>query len=115
MAVLVEVTVDRGVDGGKFLKGHHAVVVRQWLARSARRIKLIFLLAYAPHFNAIERLWGVPHRELTHIRFDESFDLFARAIDDFFRRRLPQEWRSSRDTITDKFRVLSHQDFRILG
>jgi transposase len=61
-------------------------------------IKLIFQPAYAPHLNASERLWGVLHREVTHNRFYQSFELFARAIDDFFQRRLPQEGRSWRDT-----------------
>ncbi len=69
---------------------HHAVVVRQLLARSGRRIKLTVLPAYAPHLNAIERLGGILHRKVAHNRFYESFDLFARAINDFFRRRLPQ-------------------------
>jgi transposase len=94
---------------------HHAVLVRQWLARSGCRIKLIFLPSYAPHLNAIERLWGVLHREVTHNKFYKSFNLFVRAIEDFFRRKLPQEWRSWRDTVTDNFRVVSHQDFRVLG
>jgi transposase len=94
---------------------HHAVLVRQWLERPGCRIKLVFLPAYAPHLNAIERLWGVMHREVTHNSFYGNFDLFAHAVDDFFRRRLPQEWRSWRDTITDNFRVISHQDFRVLG
>lgn len=93
---------------------HHAVLVRQWLERPACRIKLIFLPAYAPHLNAIERLWGVLHREVTHNKFYKSFDLFAQAIDDFFRRRLPLEWPSWRDTITDNFRIISHQEFRVL-
>ncbi len=52
---------------------------------------------------------------MTHDKFYERFDLFARTIDGFFRRRLPQEWPSWRDTITDNFRVVSHQDFRVLG
>ena len=94
---------------------HHARLVRQWLERPGCRIKLIFQPAYAPHLNAIERLWGVMHREVTHNSFYESFAQFTEAIDDFFRRRLPREWREWRDTITDNFRVISHQDFRVLG
>jgi len=94
---------------------HHAVLVREWLARPGCRIKLIFQPAYAPHLNAIERLWGVMHREVTHNKFYATFDLFAEAIDVFFRRRLPREWRDWRDTITDNFRVISHQEFRVLG
>ena len=94
---------------------HHAVLVREWLARPACRIKLIFQPAYAPHLNAIERLWGVLHREVTHNSFYATFDLFTEAINDFFRRRLPREWPDWRDTISDNFRVISHQDFRVLG
>jgi transposase len=94
---------------------HHAVLVREWLERPGCRIKLIFQPAYAPHLNAIERLWGVMHREVTHNSFYPTFELFTEAIDDFFRRRLPQEWRSWRDTVTDNFRVISHKEFRVLG
>ena len=94
---------------------HHAVLVRQWLERPNCRIKVIFQPAYAPHLNAIERLWGVMHREVTHNKFYPNFVLFVEAIDNFFRRRLPNEWRDWRDTVTDNFRVISHRDFRVLG
>jgi len=94
---------------------HHARLVRQWLERDSCRINLIFQPAYAPHLNAIERLWGVMHREVTHNRFHASFALFAEAIDNFFRRRLPREWKTWRDTITDNFRIISHKSFRVLG
>ena len=94
---------------------HHARLVRQWLERPGCRIKLIFQPSYAPHLNAIERLWGVMHREVTHNSFYASFALFTEAIDDFFRRRLPREWTTWRDTITDNFRIISHKDFRVLG
>ena len=93
---------------------HHARLVRQWLERPGCRIKVVFLPAYAPHLNAIERLWGVLHREVTHNKFYPSFDRFTEAIGDFFGRRLPENWRSWRDTITDNFRVISHKDFRVL-
>ena len=76
---------------------------------------IIFQPSYAPHLNAIERLWGVMHREVTHNSFYASFALFTEAIDDFFRRRLPREWTTWRDTITDNFRIISHKDFRVLG
>ncbi len=95
-------------------KYHHAVLVREWLARPGCRIKLIFLPGYCPHLNAIERLWGVLHSEVTHNKFYENFRLFTRAVKDFFRRRLPREWPEWRDRITDNFRVVSYQDFRVL-
>ena len=73
---------------------HHARVVRQWLERPDCRITLVFLPAYAPHLNAIERLWAVMHREVTHNRFYPNFGHFVDAIFDFFRRRMPQEWKN---------------------
>ncbi len=85
---------------------HHARVVRQWLERPDCRITLVFLPAHAPHLNAIERLWAVMHREVTHNKFPASFGHFVEAIFDFFRRRLPQEWKIWRDTITDNFRII---------
>ncbi len=99
------------VDNARY---HHARVVRQWLERPDCRITLVFLPAYAPHLNAIERLWAVMHREVTHNKFHASFGHFVEAIFDFFRRRLPQEWTKWRDTVTDNFRIISHKDFRVL-
>ena len=99
------------VDNARY---HHARVVRQWLERPDCRITLVFLPAYAPHLNAIERLWAVMHREVTHNKFPASFGHFVDAVFDFFRRRLPQEWTKWRDTVTDNFRIISHKDFRVL-
>ena len=74
-------------------RDHHARVVRQWLERPDCRITPVFLPAYAPHLNAIERLWAVMHREVTHNRFylatgSINFGHFVDAVFDFFRRRL---------------------------
>ena len=69
--------------------------------------------AHAPHLNAIERLWAVMHREVTHNKFPASFSHFVEAIFDFFRRRMPKEWTKWRDTVTDNFRIISHKDFRV--
>ena len=94
---------------------HHARLVREWLERPNCRIKLIFQPAYAPHLNAIERLWGVMHREVTHNTYYATFAQFTEAIDNFFAERLPKEWYDWRDTITDNFRIISHKNFRVLG
>ena len=93
---------------------HHARVVRQWLERPDCRITLVFLPAHAPHLNAIERLWAVMHREVTHNKFHASFSHFVEAIFDFFRQRMPQERTKWRDTATDKFTIISHKEFRVL-
>ncbi len=95
-------------------RDHHARVIRQWLERPDCRITLVFLPAYAPHLNAIERLWAVMHREVTHNKFPASFSHFVEAIFDFFLRGVPQEWTKWRDTVTDKFTIISHKEFRVL-
>ena len=40
---------------------HRAKKLKRWLNNLKRRVKLIFLPPYAPHLNAIERLWGLLH------------------------------------------------------
>jgi hypothetical protein len=64
--------------------------------------------------NPIERLWAVMHQCVTHNRFYESQPKFAAAILAFFRETIPKEWRGFRDKVTDNFRVISHQNFRVL-
>ncbi len=93
---------------------HHARLFRHWPERADCHIKFVFLPAHAPHPGVIERLWGVMRREVTHNTFHASFVLFVAAIFDFFRRRLPQEWTTWRDTVTDNFKIISHKEFRVL-
>ena len=93
---------------------HKCEQVRAWLSRPNCRINLIRLPAYCPHLNPIERLWGVMHEYVTHNRFYETQPQFATAILAFFRKTIPKEWRNFRDKVTDNFRIISHQDFRVL-
>ncbi len=93
---------------------HHARAVREWLAKTKSRIKPVFLPTYAPHLNPIERLWGVMHKYVTHNRFYGHFNDFVAAILDFFMQTVPKQWRNFRDRVTDNFRVIRHEEFRIL-
>jgi len=93
---------------------HHAKAVKKWLKTTNSRIKLMFLPAYAPHLNPIERLWGVMHKYVTHNKFYETYNEFAEAILEFFEKILPRNWRDFRDRVSDNFRVISHEEFRIL-
>ncbi len=93
---------------------HKCEKVRQWLSRDECRIHLIGLPTYAPHLNPIERLWGVMHKYVTHNKFYETQTMFANAILAFFRKTIPKEWKNFRDTVTDNFRVISYQNFRVL-
>lgn len=93
---------------------HHARAVKKWLKRTNSRIKPIFLPAYAPHLNPIERLWGVMHEYVTHNSFYSTYNAFAEAIIAFFKQTVPRDWFQFRDRVTDNFRIISFQDFRVL-
>ena len=93
---------------------HHARAVKEWLEATKSCVKLIFLPAYAPHLNPIERLWGVMHKYVTHNKFYETYNEFAEAILDFFDRILPEQWPDFRDRVSDNFRLITHEDVRIL-
>jgi transposase len=93
---------------------HRCDAVKKWLARPECRIHLIQLPTYCPHLNPIERLWAVMHTHVTHNHFYATQKQFAEAILRFFRETIPKKWRSFRDQVTDNFRIISHQNFRVL-
>ncbi|MCP4009772.1 MAG: IS630 family transposase [Proteobacteria bacterium] len=94
---------------------HHAKVLQPWLKAPKRRIKLHFLPTYAPHLNPIERLWGVMHRNVTHNRHYAHFNDFTEAILNFFRKTLPKKWLEFRDTVSDNFRVITDDNYQLIG
>ena len=93
---------------------HKGPDVRKFLARPECRIHLIQLPPYCPHLNPIERLWAVMHQFVTHNRHYPTQKQFANAILKFFRETIPNEWKSLRNQVSDNFRVVSHQKFRVL-
>jgi len=94
---------------------HKAVMVREWLARPGRRIKLHFVPAYCPHLNPIERLWGIMHKNITHNRCYAKFNDFCSAILSFLRQEVTKNWRIYCDAVTDNFRIINPKDFRVLN
>ena len=94
---------------------HHAKVVKRWLARPGCRIKLHFIPAYCPHLDAIERLWALMHRHVTHNKCYASFAEFRAAVLDFLREQVPRNWHRLCDEVTDNFRVIDPEKFRVLG
>jgi transposase len=93
---------------------HRCEAVKKWLARPDCRIHLIQLPAYCPHLNPIERLWAVMHAHVTHNRFYPTQKQFADAILRFLRETIPKTWETFTDKVTDNFRIISHQNVRIL-
>ena len=93
---------------------HHAKIVREWLSEENRRIELMFLPPYCPHLNAIEALWKQMHDATTRNIHYEKFQDFCDAILGFLTKKLPEEWPKLRDRITDNFRTISYENFRVL-
>lgn len=94
---------------------HHAKLVQDWLAQPGRRICLHFIPAYCPHLNPIERLWGAMHKHVTHNKCYATPREFAGAVLTFLREKVPQSWIELRDSVTDNFRVINPEDFRVLA
>ena len=94
---------------------HHAKLVQAWLARPGCRIKLHFVPAYCPHLNPIERLWGLMHRHITHNKCYASFREFRAAMLTFLREKVPGNWHTYCDEVTDNFRVIDPTKFRIIA
>jgi transposase len=93
---------------------HKGPDVRAFLARTNCRIHLIQLPPYCPHLNPIERLWAIMHQCVTYNWHYPTQKKFADAILTFFRETLPKEWTAFRDKVSDNFRIISHDGFRIL-
>jgi transposase len=93
---------------------HHARAVQDWLALPGRRIRLHFVPAYCPHLNPIERLWGLMHKTVTHNRCYATYNGFCEAVLGFLRRDVPNRWNTFCDSVTDNFRIISPEDFRVL-
>lgn len=68
------------LDNAKY---HYSLEVHNWVENS--RIKMVFLPAYSPELNMIERLWRLFKTKVLRNNYYESFSEFERACTDFFR------------------------------
>ena len=93
---------------------HHAGSVKEWLAQPGRRVKLHFVPSYCPHLNPIERLWGVMHKNITHNRCYDTYREFADAVLGFLRHDVPRRWPEFCDKVTDNFRIINPEKFRVV-
>ena len=94
---------------------HKAGVVKEWLAKTGRKVVLRFLPPYCPHLDPIERLWALMHENVTHNRDHKTFTEFRREVVKFLRHTVPRQWKRFCDRITDNFRVIHRANFRVLA
>ena len=55
------------------------------------------------------------HQCVTHNHYYETQKQFADAILRFFRETLPEKWKTFQSKVSDNFRVVTHEKFRVLG
>ena len=56
------------------VKYHHAKRLKPILAKYSHRIELVFLPAYSPDLNPMERIWWYMRKKITHNRFLEKME-----------------------------------------
>ena len=82
---------------------YRSKAVQAYLQNS--RIKLVFLPAYAPNLNLIERLWKFFKKQVLYNRYYETFDDFRAACNDFFNN--PQRYRGPlQSLLTENFAII---------
>jgi transposase len=82
---------------------YRSKAVRAYLENNPR-IQLVFLPAYAPNLNLIERLWKLFKKKTLYNRYYETFDAFRKACEDFFSN--PQRYQTEiRSLLTENFAI----------
>jgi transposase len=84
---------------------NRSAAVKAYLARDGCRIRLVYLPAYSPNLNLIERLWWLLKKTAIWNRHYPTFGEFKAAIDGFFD-RLGACHQQLVSLITDRFRFI---------
>jgi transposase len=90
-------------DNARYYK---AKMVREYEKLS--KIELVFLPAYAPNLNLIERLWKFFHKKMMYNQYYSSYAEFQKAINKFFKNM-------NKGKYTDELSTLLVENFQIIG
>jgi transposase len=86
----------------------HCKLVEQ--AAESMGITLLFLPAYSPNLNIIERLWKFTKKTILYAKYYDSADLFHRAITDFFQ-TINQKYNAElKNLLTLKFQTFNNKN-----
>jgi len=84
---------------------NRSAAVKDYLARDGCRIRVVYLPAYSPNLNLIERLWWLLKRTTIWNQHYPTFAAFKAAIDGFFA-GLGERHAQLVSLITDRFRFI---------
>jgi transposase len=84
---------------------YRAKLVSDYLETS--RVKPLFLPAYAPNLNLVERLWKFMHKQVIHNHYYDTYAKFKQALLDFFERINDGGYATELDSLlTEKFHII---------
>jgi transposase len=98
MAAAIEVVLDNA-------SYNRSAAIKAYLARDGCRIRLVYLPAYSPNLNLIERLWWFLKKTTLWNEHYPTFAQFKAAIDGFFE-KLPTYREQLTSLLTDRFRFI---------
>lgn len=81
---------------------YRSKLVSEYLAGS--KIELIFLPAYSPNLNLIERFWKFFKKKVLNNRYYETYEMFVKSCQCFFRQRKRHEG-ELRTLMTENFQL----------
>jgi transposase len=84
---------------------NHSKEVKAWLACDDCRVELVYLPAYAPNLNLIERFWWLFKKTAIYNEYFPTFAEFRAAVEGFFA-RLDDDRDEIESLITDKFHFI---------
>ena len=99
----INVTIHLVLDQAGYYRSDEVVNVADKL-----NIKLLYLPAYSPNLNPIERLWKVMNEHARNNKFFKAADDFRQSIINFFQNTLPQIASSLGSRINDNFQKLDY-------
>lgn len=74
---------------------HHTTLHKAWREQHADAFSFLFLPAYSPNLNMIERVWKLTRRRCTHNRYFFSINDVAQAVEKQFKK-----WNKPNATLT---------------
>jgi transposase len=88
---------------------NHSKELKAWLSSEGGRINLVYLPAYAPNLNLIERFWWLFKKKTVYNAYFPTFSGFKAAVDGFFA-NLANYRNEIRSLITDAFHFIGKQN-----
>jgi transposase len=85
---------------------NHSKEVKAWLACDDCRVELVYLPAYAPNLNLIERFWWLFKKTAIYNEYFPTFAEFKASVEGFF---------TKLDTYRDEIESLLTDKFHFIG